>query len=177
MADREVRYKLGAAQSVTAETFGRPGRRTFRLVAEAGRAQSYIWLEKEQLLQLGIYLQQAVKQLGESAQSKTSTPGEAPWSGDQLEQDFHARQMQLQYDQDANCFVLHAFEGDEDDPDAGAQTSVSFWMTMAQCSNLADEALRICAAGRPPCFLCGAPIDPDGHRCARANGHAVFETG
>ena len=177
MADREVRYKLGAAQFVTAETFGRPGRRTFRLVAEAGRAQSYIWLEKEQLFQLGIYLQQAVKQLGEGAESKTSAPGEEPWNGDPLEQDFHARQMQLQYDQDANCFVLNAFEGDEDDPDAGAQTSVSFWMTMAQCSNLADEALRICSAGRPPCFLCGAPIDPDGHQCVRANGHAVFETG
>ena len=177
MAEREARYKLGAAQSVTAETFGRPGRRTFRLVAEAGRAQSYIWLEKEQLFQLGLYLQQAVKQLGEDAQSKVSAPGEAPWAGDPLEQDFHARQMQLQYDQDANCFVLHAFEGDEDDPDAGAQTSVSFWMTMTQCSDLADEALRICASGRPPCFLCGAPIDPDGHQCVRANGHAVFETG
>ena len=177
MAEREVRYNLGAVRSVSAETFGRPGRRTFRLVAEAGRAQSYIWLEKEQLFQLGLYLQQAVRQLGEAALGKDSTPGEAPWIGDPLEQDFHARQMQLQYDQDANCFVIHAFEGDEDDPDAGAQTSVSFWMTMTQTSNLADEALRICAAGRPPCFLCGAPIDPDGHRCARANGHAVFETG
>ena len=177
MAEREVRYKLGAAQSVTAETFGRPGRRTFRLVAEAGRAQSYIWLEKEQLFQLGIYLQQAVTQLGEEAQSRSSAPGEAAWGGEPLEQEFHARQMQLQYDQDANCFLVRAFEGDEDDPDAGAQTSISFWMTMAQCSNLANEALRICASGRPPCFLCGAPIDPGGHRCARANGHAVFETG
>ena len=177
MAEREVRYKLGAVQTVSAETFGRPGRRTFRLVAEAGRAQSYIWLEKEQLLQLGLYLQQAVRQLGEAAAGKESAPGEAPWMGDPLEQDFHARQMQLQYDPDANCFVIHAFEGDEDDPDAGAQTSVSFWMTMAQTSDLANEVLRICAAGRPPCFLCGAPIDPDGHRCARANGHAVFETG
>ena len=177
MADREVRYRLGATQSVTAETFGRPGRRTFRLVAEAGRAQSYIWLEKEQLLQLGIYLQQAVQQLAEAAPDKTSIPGESSWTGDPLEQEFPARQMQLQYDQDAHCFVIHAFEGDEDDPDAGAQTSVSFWMTMAQCSDLANEALRICASGRPPCFLCGAPIDPEGHRCARANGHAVFETG
>ena len=177
MAEREVRYKLGAARSVSAETFGRPGRRTFRLVAEAGRAQSFIWLEKEQLLQLGLYLQQAVQQLGEDVVNQASSPGEDPWSGDPLEQDFQARQMQLQYDQEANCFVIHAFEGDEDDPNAEAQTSVSFWMTMAQCSDLSNQALRICAAGRPPCFLCGAPIDPDGHRCARANGHAVFETG
>ncbi len=177
MAEREVSYKLGAARSVSAETFGQPGRRTFRLVAEAGRAQSFIWLEKEQLLQLALYLQQAAQQFGESVVDKDSTPGEPPWMGDPLEQDFHARQMQLEYDKEANCFVIHAFEGDEDDPDAGAQTSVSFWMTMAQSSALAEQALGICAAGRPPCFLCGAPIDPDGHRCARANGHAVFETG
>lgn len=177
MAEREVRYKMGAAQSVSAETFGRPGQRTFRLVAEAGRAQSFIWLEKEQLLQLALYLQQAVKQLGESVGDKESAPGETPWMGDPLEQDFRARQMQLEYDREANCFVIQAFEGDEDDPDAGAHTSVSFWMTMTQSSELADQALRICAAGRPPCFLCGGPIDPDGHRCARANGHAVFETG
>lgn len=177
MAEREVRYKLGAARSVTAETFGRPGRRTFRLVAEAGRSLSFIWLEKEQLLQMALFLQQALQQLGESAQRKESAPGEAPWSGETMEQDFPARQMQLEYDRNANCFVIHAFEGDEDDPDAGAQTSVSFWMTMAQSSALAAEALRICASGRPPCFLCGMPIDPDGHRCTRANSHAVFETG
>ncbi len=177
MAEREVRYKLGAARTVAAESFGRPGRRTFRLAAEAGRAQSFIWLEKEQLFQLGIYLQQAVQQLGESALNQESAPGEAPWTGDAMEQDFQARQMQLQYDREANCFIVHAFEGDEDDPDSGAQTSVSFWMTMAQSAALASQALSVCASGRPPCFLCGMPIDPDGHRCTRANGHAVFETG
>ena len=177
MSEREVRYKLGAVQFVSAETFGRPGRRTFRLVAEAGRAQSFIWLEKEQLLQLGLFLQQAVRQLGDSAQSRPSAPGEDSWIGDPLEQDFQARQMQLQYDQDANCFVIHAFEGEEDDPNAGAQTSVSFWMTMTQSSELADAALRICASGRPPCFLCGRPIDPEGHQCDRTSSHAIFETG
>jgi len=53
MSEREVRYKLGAVQTVAAETFGRPGRRTFRLVAEAGRAQSFIWLEKERICFVG----------------------------------------------------------------------------------------------------------------------------
>lgn len=177
MSEREVRYKLGAVESIAAEAFGRPGRRTFRLAAAAGRALSYIWLEKEQLFQLGAFLQQAVRQLGESAQSRPSSPGDATWNGDPLQQEFHARQMQLQYDQQANCFIIHAYEGDDDDPNDGPHTSVSFWMTMAQSSQLADDALRICASGRPPCFLCGMPIDPAGHACNRASGHAVFETG
>ena len=177
MADRAARYNLGAARSVAAEAFGRPGRRTFRLAAEAGRAQSFIWLEKEQLFQLGLYLQRALEQLGRAARERASAPGEAAWNGDPMEQEFPARQMQLQYHREANCFIIHAFEGDENDPDAGAQTSVSFWMTMEQAESLAVECLRICASGRPPCFLCGAPIDPSGHRCPRPSSHAVFETG
>ena len=129
-----------------------PGRRTFRLAAEAGRAQSFIWLEKEQLFQLGIYLQQAVQQLGESALNQESAPGEAPWTGDAMEQDFQARQMQLQYDREANCFIVHAFEGDEDDPDSGGRkTSVSFWMTMAPVGGAGQPgAERIAPPDGPP---------------------------
>ncbi|MGH9011673.1 MAG: DUF3090 family protein [Acidimicrobiia bacterium] len=26
--------------------------------------------------------------------------------------------------------------------------------------------------GRPPCPLCGGPLDPSGHICPRLNGHA-----
>ena len=177
MAERAVRYSLGSAQSVMAEAFGRPGRRTFRLVAEAGRSLSLIWLEKEQLLQLAVYLKQAVEQLADAGISGDNPSRQAPWMGDPMEQDFHARQMQLQFDREAKCFLLEAFEGDEDDPASGVQTSVSFWMTVAQCRELADQALRICASGRPPCFLCGMAIDPSGHQCRRASGHAVFETG
>ena len=104
----------------------------------AGRSRSSGW-RRNSCCSWVCTCKQAVKQLGEIARSKNSTPGEAPWNGDPLEQDFHAQQMQLQYDQEANCFVLHAFEGDENDPNAGAQTSVSFWMTMAQCSELAGR--------------------------------------
>ena len=177
MAERAVRYQLGSAQSVTAESFGRPGRRTFRLTAEAGRALSYIWLEKEQLLQLAVYFSQALEQLAKAGISGDNPSRQAPWMGDPMRQDFHARQMQLQFDREIKCFLLEAFEGDENDPAAGVQTSVSFWMTVAQCRALAEQALQVCAAGRPPCFLCGMPIDPGGHRCRRASGHAIFETG
>jgi len=35
------------------------------------------------------------------------------------------------------------------------------------------RASRVVAAGRPPCPLCGAPLDPQGHICPRRNGHYV----
>ena len=33
------------------------------------------------------------------------------------------------------------------------------------------RAQRVVAAGRPPCPLCGLPLDPEGHVCPRQNGH------
>jgi uncharacterized repeat protein (TIGR03847 family) len=36
-----------------------------------------------------------------------------------------------------------------------------------------DRAIRVVQAGRPPCPLCGAPLDPAGHICPRRNGHYV----
>ncbi|MEV4461951.1 DUF3090 family protein, partial [Microbispora sp. NPDC049633] len=33
------------------------------------------------------------------------------------------------------------------------------------------RALEVVAAGRPPCPLCGRPLDPEGHICVRLNGH------
>jgi uncharacterized repeat protein (TIGR03847 family) len=34
-----------------------------------------------------------------------------------------------------------------------------------------ERAKRVVAAGRPPCPLCGQPLDPEGHRCPRHNGY------
>jgi uncharacterized repeat protein (TIGR03847 family) len=34
-----------------------------------------------------------------------------------------------------------------------------------------DRAKRVVAAGRPPCPLCGQPLDPAGHLCPRHNGY------
>jgi uncharacterized repeat protein (TIGR03847 family) len=36
----------------------------------------------------------------------------------------------------------------------------------------ASGALEVVRAGRPPCPLCGAPLEPTGHFCIGRNGHA-----
>jgi len=33
------------------------------------------------------------------------------------------------------------------------------------------RALKLVAAGRPPCPFCGLPLDPAGHVCPRQNGY------
>ncbi len=181
--ENKVKYPLGAAVNIEALTFGEPGQRTFRLDATAGAAACSIWMEKEQLLQLGVYLRDMVGRLSQEERDKTSDLREESWSGAELNIDFKAGQMLLSYDQDSNAFYLQAFERESDDPearpdDAAAEIeSVGFWITTARAGSLGEEALAICAAGRPTCFLCGQPISPDGHACPRASAHTVLEAG
>ena len=169
-----MKFSLGPVSAVDAETFGEPGKRTFRLALDAGAAKAYVWLEKEQLFQLGVYLREAVRTLSDEDRQKEIKPGDPQWSGGEETVEFKARQMFLNYDVAGNSFSLWAYEDDDDKEDP---SSVSFWVSPDQAEALSREALRICAAGRPPCFLCGLPIDPQGHVCPRANGHAVFESG
>jgi uncharacterized repeat protein (TIGR03847 family) len=44
-------------------------------------------------------------------------------------------------------------------------------ITAGQARAFAQRALKIVAAGRPPCPLCGLPLDAQGHVCPRQNGH------
>ena len=176
MEPGSITYPLGTVSRIEAETFGDPGRRTFRLTLESGRALSYVWLEKEQLFQLGAGLKEAVdRQIG-ADRERESSPTAPIWSGEETLIEFKARVLSGRHDQDTNSFYLQA-QGDADEQSGQDAPSVSFWITVEQASALADQSLRICSAGRPPCFLCGLPIDPAGHVCPRANGHAVFETG
>ena len=55
-ADNEFKY----ISKVSAEAIGKPGNRTFRIIAETGTASAIIWIEKQQLLQLATGLMQLI---------------------------------------------------------------------------------------------------------------------
>ena len=181
MEEKQVKYPLGSLSRVEAVTFGQPGRRTFRLDLHSGSAFCSLWLEKEQLFQLGVYLRDYVAGLSSEEKARESSPQEGPWQGGEASLDFKAGQMFLSHDRESNSFYLQAHERESEEENQesreGEAESVSFWITMTQASSLAEDSLRICAAGRPNCFLCGQPINPDGHICPRANGHTVLEAG
>ena len=44
-------------------------------------------------------------------------------------------------------------------------------ITAGAARAFAQRALKIVAAGRPPCPLCGQPLDAQGHVCSAHNGH------
>ena len=174
MEQRQVKYPLGSLSRVEAKSFGEPGNRTFHLVLEAGQAHCILWLEKELLFQLGLRIQAEIQQLPSEERERPSRPVEGEWSDRPLSLDFKAGQMSLSYSAENDSFELAAYESEDDESDEEA-SSVSFWIPTDQAAVLAEEALRICAAGRPRCFLCGLPMNPEGHVCPRSNGHVVFE--
>lgn len=53
--------------------------------------------------------------------------------------------------------------------EVGAIARVS--VSREQAAAFAIQATRLVEAGRPPCPLCGSPLDPSGHECPRTNGH------
>jgi uncharacterized repeat protein (TIGR03847 family) len=55
----------------------------------------------------------------------------------------------------------------EDETGAIARLSVS----REQAAAFTIRATSLVEAGRPPCPLCGSPLDPSGHECPRTNGH------
>ena len=57
-------------------------------------------------------------------------------------------------------------EDREDGPDA-----LRVFLSLAEARDFADHAQRVVAAGRPPCPLCGNPLDAEGHICPRLNGY------
>lgn len=66
--------------------------------------------------------------------------------------------------------VLAAFEtaDDEDGPDL-----LRVRLTADVARAFVERAVRVVASGRPPCPLCGQPLDPQGHICPRRNGRYV----
>ena len=68
--------------------------------------------------------------------------------------------------------LLAAFEAAEaDDPDGPDLLRVR--LTADEARIFVERAMRVVQSGRPPCPLCGQPLDPQGHICPRRNGHYV----
>ena len=70
--------------------------------------------------------------------------------------------------------------GEEEDPPAfGGDPEdgylVRLYCTAAQARAMAARGSAAVESGRPPCPLCGGPLDPSGHVCPRLNGHAKHD--
>jgi uncharacterized repeat protein (TIGR03847 family) len=68
--------------------------------------------------------------------------------------------------------ILAAFETSGDDDEDGPDV-LRVRVTAAAARSFVKQAAEVVASGRPPCPLCGQPLDKQGHICPRKNGHYV----
>jgi uncharacterized repeat protein (TIGR03847 family) len=72
--------------------------------------------------------------------------------------------------------IIAAFQqGEEEaeDEDGDEPDVLRVRVTPAAARSFVERASKVVASGRPPCPLCGQPLDPQGHICPRRNGHYV----
>ena len=162
-----------------AEAVGEPGMRTFRILAESETSIAEVWLEKEQLFQLALAIHQLIATVreGEDAALAASAP-EAREADPLTKIDFKAGRLGLRHADSHGMFVIEAYDMEGPDLlDEDAPADVALWVRRSQAEAFADHALKVCAAGRPLCPLCGAPLDPrktPTHRCPRMNGNQAI---
>ena len=171
---------FGRISVLTADAIGEPGHRRFRLLAEAPEGRSAVlWLEKEQLWTLGLSIkgllarsEEGNRRTGEPSPEVEQVVEPSVAFGHQV--DLQVGRLGVGYDGRQELYIVTAFsvesvESDQKMPD------VSLMASHSEMDALAEEAFRVCAAGRPLCPLCAAPMDPEGHVCPRHNGHARLE--
>lgn len=171
-------HELGRVSRLTAEAIGQPGSRRFRLVVEARSGTSAIvWLEKDQLFNLGLAIKRLIATVEEQlkGRSKSGAFPEArsdPALAGSSTIEFQAGRMAIGYDEGTALYLIAGYDAESE---GDAVPVVSLVATGEEMDALADEAFAVCAAGRPRCFLCGAPMGPDPHVCPRHNGHKMPE--
>lgn len=177
-------------QRFTCGTVGQPGERTFFIQVRTSFAFTSLSLEKSQVQALAERLRYMVKEIKSmhpftpiSAPPKDSAPLETP-----IDEDFRVSSMALFFDDQSQLIQVDLREsesrsdlesdlgsdlGIDDDGDdvTGDIEVVRVFINPQQALGFADRADSLMGAGRLPCPFCAAPINPNGHLCARANGY------
>jgi uncharacterized repeat protein (TIGR03847 family) len=172
-----------------AGSIGEPGSRTFVLQARDGARVVSVVLEKTQVAVLAERLGHLLLELDQQgiAELEAEPPANDTAGLDEpLNEAFRAGTLALGWDGEHESILIEAraqtededepeaFEPLEDladDPDGPDIFRVRIRPDTARA--FAERAMRVVRAGRPPCPLCGNPLDPQGHICPRRNGQYV----
>ena len=156
-------YDLDDLDKLTVGAVGEPGKRVFLLQARHGSQVVTLKLEKSQTAALAAYIVRLLEDLPTPAilpeDLELDEPAEPEWV---------IGSLGVAYDEALDRLVLVAEEAVAEDQ-SGAQARFS--VTREQVAALARRGTQLVQAGRPPCPLCGYPLDPAGHACPRTNGH------
>ena len=187
------RYIFDPPERFVAGTIGDPGNRTFFLQARDGVRVVSVALEKVQVSVLAERLGELLNELDRRGVEVAHGTGaiDAPSElaadteplDEPLNEAFRAGSLTLGWDVVAERVLVEARAQDEDgeaidpdeddDEDEDGPDLLRVRLTADAARSFVARAVRVVASGRPPCPLCGAPLDPTGHICPRRNGHYV----
>ena len=134
-------------------------------LAAAAKGVATLWLEKEQLQELGLTIKQL---LGSEPAGEESAPPDAPSERSGANFDFKVARLAVGLHRERGLYLILV----HDTPGEREPATLAIWVSPRQLAGFAEQALEVCAAGRPRCHLCGAPIKEDeAHACPHSNGH------
>jgi uncharacterized repeat protein (TIGR03847 family) len=156
-------HDLDAPDDFTVGTVGPVGERVFMLQCRQGADQLTLKIEKQQVAVLASYLARIVREVGRPG----ALPENVAFNEDE-DPAWVIGTIGVSFDEGTQRIVVVAEELVPDDEDSSV---ARFSLTLEQAGAFAIVATGLVEAGRPPCPLCGLPLDPSGHNCPRTNGH------
>lgn len=174
-----------------AGTVGPPGERTFFLQARGGGRLVSVALEKVQVSLLAEKLEEllteAHRRFGVELPAPPSVASDNEPLDTPVDEEFRVGTLGLAFDVDTSTVVIEAIavgeaeaeteageptetEAEAEEPDDDLDR-LRVRLTPQAAREFIDRARRVVSAGRPPCPLCGQPLDPEGHLCPRHNGY------
>jgi uncharacterized repeat protein (TIGR03847 family) len=177
-------YYYDPPDRFVAGAVGQPGERIFYLQATSSGRVTSVVLEKFQVSLLA----ERIDELLDEVLRRTGGPGDSldlpagPADDKPLDlplmEDFRVGAIALAWDGDGGMVVIEAQEESEEPVEPLAEDIpvdgpgvLRVRITPSAARAFARRAARVVQAGRPPCPLCGLPLDTDGHVCPRQNGH------
>jgi uncharacterized repeat protein (TIGR03847 family) len=179
--------ELEDIEALGAGAVGEPGQRAFYVQARTAATQLTVLVEKEQVALLA---SEAVAFLDRLADEYPEDPVSLPETFAELREPtvplFRARLIGLGFDPERELVLIelreHSTDVEDEDAERGdAEASAAsvedeepgyvarIYATRPQVRAMAARGAAVVEAGRPPCPLCGMPMDPAGHRCPRWN--------
>lgn len=156
-------YELLDVDKVTVGAVGEPGQRLFLLQARAGAQVVTLKIEKVQVAALAAHLGTMLLELPRPGHLPEDLALEEPSVPEWV-----VGSLGASYDEVLDRLLLVV---DEAVPEGEEAAEARFGLTREQVAALAVHGTRLVESGRPPCPLCGYPLDQRGHDCPRTNGH------
>jgi len=152
-----------SADRLCVGTVGAVGNRLFLIQCRGGETLLTLKVEKQQVAAMSDLLARVVKDQERPGHlpddQELEEPTEPAWA---------VGTVGVSFDEAEDRIVL-VIEELVPEGEVGAIARVT--ITREQAGAFSIQATRLVESGRPPCPLCGSPLDPSGHECPRTNGH------